>query len=243
MIRKLLLLVFALLFSCSSMIPSKKVKIGIDPTFFSSPVGHKHALVYAFTIELLSEIFKPTKFNIIFGELNFDNTLDSLNENKSDLIISSLPVRYETCKLYNFSNTLLCLGDVFVSRKSESLDFSSYRGKIIAIESNPEIVALFANYSDITLSYYSYIPEVLEMIANYTVDGAIIPALSLSSHLSIEHRRLLNIGTKQLTETGLKLLSLKNKNSGIINIFNKRLALLIKNGRYQKLLKKWNLTP
>jgi ABC-type amino acid transport substrate-binding protein len=242
MVNKIFISIFILFASCSSIIPSKKVTIGIDPNFFSSPIGNKQALVYPFTVELISEIFKPTKFNILFQELAFDNLVDNLNESKSDLIVSSLPIRYETLNLYNFSNILLPLGDIFVSRKKESLDFAFYGGKIIAIENKAEIVSLFANYTDITLTYYSYIPEVLEMIINYTVDGAVIPALLLFSHLSEEHRRLLNTGTTQLTSTGLKLTSLKNKNSGIINIFNKRLAVLKNDGTYQKLLNKWNLS-
>jgi polar amino acid transport system substrate-binding protein len=246
MIRKLflfILLPFLLAFaSCSKIIPNKKIKIGLDPTFFSSPVGNKGALVYAFTIDLLSEVFKNTNFDVFYQELNFDNTIDSLKENQSDLIISPLAIRYETLQLYHFSNSFLSFADIFISRKEEKEDFSFYKGKIIAIPENPEILSLFANYPEITLAYYSFIPSVLEMIANYTVDGAIVPSILLSSHLSSEYRRLLNIGSKNLTDRGLRLLLLKNKNKGVINIFNKRLAHLIEDGTYQKLLNKWTLS-
>lgn len=242
MIKKLSFIVLILFVSCSKIIPNRKVRIGVDPTFFSSPVGNKQGVVYAFSMELLSEVFDPTRYDIIYKELSFDNTLDSLNDGDSDLVISSLPIIYETSKLYTFSSTFLSLGDVFVTRKNEKADFSFYNGKIIAIRNNPEIVSLFANYPEVTLSYYSFIPAALEMIAGYTIDAAIIPYISLSSHLSSEYRNLLNIQTNRLTDKGLRLISVKNKNKGIIRTFNKRLASLIDNGSFENLLIKWNLT-
>lgn len=247
MIKKItvffLVLTLSVLSSCAKIIPSKKIKIGVDPTFFSSPVGNKQGLVYAFSMELFEEIFKPTRYDIIYQELSFDNTLQSLDELTSDLVISSIPILFETKLLYNFSSTFLSLGDIFVSRKNEtSANFKNYGGKIIAVSNNPEIISLFANYPTVKLTYYTFIPQVLENITNYSVDGAIIPYISLSSHLSPEYRRLLNIQTNKLTNTGLRLLSLKNKNNSIIKTFNKRLAILIDNGTFEKLLIKWNLT-
>ncbi len=228
--------------ACSNIIPKKQLRIGIDPTFLSSPVGTKQDLIYAFTIELFEEIFKNSRYIPTYKQLSFDNTLDSLADNLTDAIISSLSEDIITDSTYDFSSMFLSLGDVLVTRADEPLaNFKDLNGKIIAIQQWPNLISLFKNYPEVNLTYYTFIPEVLESISNYTVDGAIIPYLSLTCHLSMEYKHLLKVNPNKLTDIGLRLLTLSGKNDAVIKTFNKQLFLLIQNGTFEMLLEKWNL--
>jgi len=247
MLKKCFLIVILSLVSvftgCSAITAKQQLRIGIDPTFLSSPVGTKQNLVYAFTIELFAEIFKNSRYTPTYKELSFDNGLESLSSHSTDVIISSLSEDIITDSTYNFSSTFLSLGEVLVTRADEPLTtFNDLNGKIIAIQRWPNLISLFKNYPDVNLTYYTFIPDVLENISNYTIDGAIIPYLSLASHLSMEYRHLLKVHPKKLTELGLRLLTLSGKNEAVIQTFNNQLALMIKNGTVETLLEKWNLT-
>ncbi len=242
MIKKPLLLLFLLLGACSSWVPKREISIGIDPSFTMSPVGNKQGQVNAFTNELLEEIFKDTRFNIKYVQLSYDNLVDHVDSCGVDFIVSSLPQTLENRDTFNYTSMFLSLGEVFVTRHGAStLDYRNFTGKLIAIENQPSLLTLFSNYPMINLTYYNHIPQALEDIVTMKTDGALIPYISLSSHLSPEYRRLLKVNPSKLTSRGLYLLSLNDRCNLVKHTFNKRLAKLIDEGVYEKLLEKWDL--
>jgi ABC-type amino acid transport substrate-binding protein len=233
----------AILPSCSSWVPKKVVTIGIDPAFFSSPVGNKQGLVYAYVVELFEEIFTKTRYKVQFVELSFDNLLENVDDGSVDCIITSLLPSITTQKYYNFSDMFISLGDVFVTRSDMPFNLKKFSGKIIAVQQHPNIIPLFADYPAVNLTYYSQIPETLVKITNYSVDGALVPYLSLASTLSTEYKYFLKVDTSKFyTDTGLRLLTLKNSRRyrTLIPSFNKHLKTL--SSHRDQLLSKWNLT-
>ena len=182
----LVAVLIAIMPSCSSWVPRKVVTIGIDPAFFSSPVGNKQGLMYAYIVELFEEVFAKTRYEVQFVELSFDNLLESVDDGSVDCVITSLSPSITTQKLYKFSDMFISLGDVFVTRSDMSFNLKKFSGKIIAVQQHPNIIPLFADYPSVNLTYYSLIPEVLVKITNFSVDGALIPYLSLASTLSTE---------------------------------------------------------
>lgn len=240
--RKVLLLPLFCLYSCSTIIPQKKISIGIDPTFIQSPVGHKSALVNAFTNELLELIFKNTRFEITYQALSFDNMILGLEDQSSDLIISSMDMGFLEKKDFSFSNVFLPLGDLFVTRKNmQATTFADFSGKVIALPTGSNLLSLFAPYCTVKINYYDQIPQVLENLVSGRVDGAMIPALSLSASLAEEYRLLLKVSKNEYSNKGLRLISLKDAHSSVIKTFNKRLSTLQDDGTLHKLLQKWSL--
>ena len=242
MIRKYFALLFLLLGACSTWAPKKVISIGIDPTFTMSPVGNKQGQVFAFTNELLEEVFKDTRFSINYIQLSYNNMVDHIDDCKVDFIVSSLPQTLEDKDIFNYTSMFLSLGEVFVTRNGAStLDYRNFTGKLIAIENQPSLLTLFTNYPMINLTYYNFIPQALEDIVTMKIDGAMIPYISLASCLSPDYRQLLKINPTKLTSRGLYLLSMNNSCNLVKKVFNKRLAKLIDDGTYEKLLEKWGL--
>jgi ABC-type amino acid transport substrate-binding protein len=239
--KRFLPLIFLCTLSCSGFIPKKKVKIGIDSSFTESPVGTKQADVYAFTNELLEIIFFDTRYEIVYRDLSWDSMIFELDNHTSDLIVSSIPELFESEKAYSFSAMFLSLGDIFVTRKNmPEANFNDFSGKIIAIQESAPLSS-FEPYPKINITYYQSIPEALKELASYKIDGALIPYISLASFLSEQYRYLLKFSNNKYTDTGLHLLSLKNAQQDVIKTFNRRLANLIEDGTFEKLLIKWRL--
>ncbi|MCH9623855.1 MAG: Arginine-binding extracellular protein ArtP [Chlamydiia bacterium] len=214
----------------------------MDPSFMNSPVGNKQADVYAFTNELLEMVFKETRYEIVYKDASWDDMLFGLKEHTADLIISSMPTSYEAEKDFSFSAMFLSLGDIFVTRKNISAaNFGDFNGKIIAIQEHAPLLSTFQSYPNVNITYYQSTPQALEEIASSKIDGALIPYISLASFLSEEYRYLLKFSNNKYTNTGLRLVSLKEMQQQVIRTFNTRLATLIEDGSLEKLLIKWNL--
>ncbi|MCH9811237.1 transporter substrate-binding domain-containing protein [bacterium] len=242
--RQVLIISLLLLSSCSQItLPSKQVRIGIDADFIEAPVGHKSAAVNAFTNELLEVIFKPTRYQIIYIPLSFDNMEQNLETKNTALIVSSKEMLYLAKKEFSFSSMFLSLGDVFITRRTMQVtSFSDFEGKIISLPTRSELIPYFAPFKDLQLNFYTSIPQTLENLVSGRADGAMIPYLELSSNFGVEYQRLLKVSKERYTDRGLRLLSLKGKNMAVLRTFNKRLAAMKDDGSYDALLKKWNLT-
>lgn len=234
--------IFLSLISCSSLTRGKVITIGIDPSFELAPVGNRNGPVHAFCVELIEKAFKQTPYSVNYVTLSFTNKERSLHNGECDIIVSSITPNFDTNTMYSFSSTFLPLGDVFVSRVNERMNIKDYAGKIIAVPNNPKIISLFANYPMINLTFYqTNTVHVLESIANYTVDGAIVPLLYLSSHFSKEYMRLLQVHPRIMTNTALRLISKKNTHIRALKTFNEQVALMKQSGNLKRLYKKWQL--
>ena len=241
--KRALILLLAGLISCSQVsLPTKQVRIGIDADFINAPVGHKSAAVNAFTNELLEEVFKPTRYQIIYVALSFDNMEQNLETGNSALIVSSKDKLYLAKKEFSFSSMFLSLGDVFVTRRSiQAKSFSAFEGKIISLPAGSDLASFFAPFPNIQLNFYISIPQTLEDLVSGKTDGAMIPYLELASAFGVEYERLLKVTREKYTTKGLRLLSLKGKNQDVLQTFNKRLATMMDDGSLDALLQKWNL--
>lgn len=243
--KSILFLLFTnllLVISCSRFSPPKTITIGIDTAFFGSQVGNKGALVHAFLLDLFEETLNKDGYRIKYQEISFGADLDCLKDQTCDFIVSSLGSDFRTNELYSFSDKALPLGEVFVTRKDMPTTFKGYGGKIIALPYNNNLVRLFSKHPNVTLTHYLLIPQALNDIVIFLIDGALIPYLSLSSHLSLQMRPYLNISSIIYSDTALRLVSLKDKHRSTQKTFNKGLSSIKNDGTYQKLLEKWNLT-
>lgn len=234
----LLALIFA---GCTTWAPQKVIKVGIDPTFFTSPVGRKENLVYAYIIELFEDFFASTHYTIEFHQLSFDNLLDCIDDKNCDLVITSLTPHEETRALYDFSDPLINLGDVFITRKEDKgKPFAQFAGKMIALQRKPNIQSIFAPFPSIVLTFYTNISDTLTEIINYKLDGALIPILQLQSYLSPEFKPYLNFNPdKFYNNEAIRMISLKNQNGHILRLLNARLKS--RSSFINHLLKKWEL--
>ena len=245
MIKKTIIKIFlsSILFtcSCSNILPYKTVRIGIDPEFISCMIGNRQDLVHGYTVELFENIFSRSRYFIEYQNVSIINMSTRLSNDRVDLIVSCMPIDFLSLNNFEFSSPFLKLSDVFVTRKNSPKNIKGFKGKIIAINQNGNLLKLFSLYPDVMTTFYTSIGSVLQDIATFKVDGAIVPYLETLSYLSPSYKKELSIHDLDVTTNGLRAIAIKKKNIPIIRHINKRLLKMKKNGEIEKLQKKWSL--
>lgn len=235
-----LILTCALLFiGCSKK--EKRLRIGIDPEWYSLQLMGKEGNVLAFSNELLREIGKTQGFSFDQITKSWDNLLEGLEEREYEAILSSLrPYLFRENK-YQFSELYLATGPVLVLKKGHSgMGNGNLMNKEIGVDTQANEALLAAHYQGATVRYYGTVPQLINAILNEEIDGALINVITAQSFVKQPHEGELEIASFPLNNAGLRFITL-SKEKELVGSFNKGLKEAKEKGIYQKLLKKWAL--
>ncbi len=237
--KGIILSVFLFLASCGIQSNNGTYNIGIDPTWYPLEVEQKQAQVMAFSNEILQEIAKIEKLELKITKMSWDNLEDGLMKKQYDAILSSKQpyIFYE--KLFGFSDPYLMTGPVLLILTSST--FQGMQGKEIGVIAGSSDIALLEKTPGIILRTYETPPQMLNAVASGNIDGAVIQVLMAESYTQDLYQGKLKIVTSPLDDEGIRMITLYNKNNDLINYFNDGLNQLKQNGKYLKLLQKWNL--
>ncbi|WP_420421447.1 substrate-binding periplasmic protein [Simkania sp.] len=239
--RFFLVIVLSLtLVGCGSK--GKTYTVGVDPTWFPLNLAGKEPNVFAFSNELLLEISRHEGINFDRLNLNWDNLTMGLEEGKCDAILSSVyPYVFELRK-YDFSELYLNTGPVLLIKGDSMLNVSgAMEGKEIAVR-NQEQEALFIRlYPKAIVRYYNQIPNALNALVGDYVDGVVVGYIPATAFVEDLYEGKLKIATPPLNEAGLRLLTVHEEHPELIEAFNRGLGKVRSSGKYEILLKKWDL--
>lgn len=242
MLRVILVFFFSLLLSCSG---GKKptYNIGVDPSWYPLDLAGQQKLLLAFSIELLQEISREEKLQMAVTRLNWDNLLWALREKKTDAVLSTVQPYVFYQKKYVFSDPYLLTGSILiVPENSKYTGIDKMVGKEIGLLRGSSAAVLLQRIPGLILRAFDSIPETLNNLEAGHIDGALIDApLAMSYIRDLYHGKLKIVGNP-IGDQGLRLVSLHTAHPILIDQFNKGLALIKKNGKYEQLLKKWGLS-
>ena len=226
--------------SCGSGSKEKSYYIGIDPTFYPLDLGKKEKNVYGFTRELLLEMTEHLNARFFVVKANWDNLFDGLEEHKYQAVFSAkYPYIFMKDK-YNYSNIMLNTGYALTVRKNEKArSLEDMQEKLVGYIRGEESINLLEKYPDIIVKIYDSMPLLLADVNNGFLDGALVQVIKGTSFVNNLYSDTLEI-TPSITDHGIRLISNK-ENEKIIELFNKGLEKLEKDGILSKLMKKWNL--
>lgn len=245
MLRKILLFTLVILTclvnSCTKG-TGKTYKIGIDPNFFPLELGGKSPNVLAFSTELLEEVAKLKKVAFLKINRSWDNLIIGLNDNYYDAALSALNPNIINLTKYSFSNSYLDAGPVLIVPITSSVktlkDLSS---KTIALEKGANEISLLSQYPEIEFAFYNSMVEALEDTARGQYDACLIPAIPAYAYIQDLFSKSLKITTPPLTNDALRLITQKDMNPALINLFDQALDDLKSNGKLEKLCNKWKV--
>jgi|JI10StandDraft_1071094.scaffolds.fasta_scaffold01504_20 polar amino acid transport system substrate-binding protein len=234
----LVLMVF--LVSCG--VKGKTYLIGIDPSYYPTPLGGKEANVYAFSNDLLRAISHEEGVFFEIVTVAWDSLTDGLKRRQYEGMLSSLTPRPMLERVYMFSESFLSTGPVLVIRKGVKVSSVNYlKGKEVGVNTLNNEALLMEEYPGVNIHYYDSIPNVLDEIVSDQIDGILIDYFLVSNYLRNLYYGKVSIATPPLNNAGLRLISLEGENEELIKVFNRGLDKLRSNGVYEKLLKKWEL--
>jgi len=235
----LCLMVFALS-GCSKN--SKKVyRIGVDPTFFPMDFMGKQAQVFAFSNELLQEIGEIEGVTFERVNRNWDNLIEGLREEGYDGMLSSVRPFVFNKKKYSFSKLYLPNGPVLVVKKGSSItSLKDMNGKTLGVIPGSDAAGIIDTYPKIDQVPYQSISQVLNDIQNERVSGALasyIPAISYVEDIYSN----LTIKMPPINDVGLRMITLFERDSELIELFDRGLSKLMSSKKYEELTLKWSL--
>lgn len=242
MIRRFLLLIILTLTLGSCQVKGKTYTIGIDPSWFPLNFQGKESNVFAFSNELLHEISSCEGVNFVQINRNWDNLNLGLEEKKYDAILSSIYPHLFELKTYSFSNLYLNTGPVLITKIDSEISIKSdMRGKEIAVGSKENEALFIRLYPEVIIRYYNKIPNALNALISDFVDGIVVNYIPATAYVQNLYDGKVKIATPPLNDAGLRLITMYKQNPELIEAFNRGLEKMRDSGKYDKLLKKWNL--
>lgn len=229
--------------SCGCESKGKVVRIGIDPDWYPVSFGAQQSFVNGYTEELLLEAARYTGIDFEKYSANWDNLLEGLKKKKYDAVLSSLPPYNFNQAQFDFSENFLRLGPVLIVPIGSSRnDLNKMSGELVGVLTGDPAVLVLNQHPDIILRNYASIPELLDSIANGEVEGGLLNQIPATAYVKDLYSNKLKIVDGPLTDAGLHLVSLKDKNHHLIQQFNKAIAQMEKKKKLQSLQQKWHLS-
>jgi polar amino acid transport system substrate-binding protein len=221
---------------------SGSYKIGRDSSWFPLSLGEKTANVNGFTNALVQEISQETKESMVIADLSSDQLFARLDHGEISGAFTSITPNAENQKKYSFSEPYLLLGPVLVVPVTSPVQSLAQLGvSRVGVSQYDDSILIVQKFPSIQIELYENMPSALDDLASGKLDGVLIS--NLEGHTLVPARYLgkLKIVTTPLSQKGLRLITVKEKNSALIKYFNDGLNRLRTKSRYSALIEKFNV--
>ncbi len=225
--------------------PKKEVfVVARDATWYPLNFFGKEKNVVGFSDELLLEIARIKDFHVNIISAPPGDLLEYLDEGQTDGILSSLTPDVILNEQYLFSEPYYSLGAVLiVDLNSPIKGVQDLQGKYLGVMRGSPVLFNIGIYPSLKVVTYDSQTTMLEDIVRDRIDAAILNQLTAYSMVNGYFKGRLQVITKPLTQEGLRLVTHRGmKRRRIVEDFNEGLEEIRRNGTYQKLLSKWDLT-
>ncbi|AMD95825.1 basic amino acid ABC transporter substrate-binding protein [Leptotrichia sp. oral taxon 847] len=237
----LTLLVFGLT-SCGgskSAKDSKKLRVGLNAVF--APFEYKeNGQVVGFDVDLINEIAKDLNYETEIVDQSFDGLIPSLKAGKIDVIVSGMTATEDRRKSVDFTDDYFVSKQLYIRKKGNSaVTSSTLKGKKIGVllGSIQEILARKIDGA-IVVPNKSIVNTILDLKMGK------VDALILDNVVAIEYMKKnpeMEIFYEKQDKEGMAMAFDKGKDTELIQKINAELKKLKENGKYDELLKKYNL--
>ena len=225
---------------------SSTYEIGIDPSWYPLEAIGQEKNIFAFSVDLLTEIAKIESMQISILKMNPNNLLFNLDAKNYDAILSTMRPYTFNLKNYAFSELFLKTGPVLIVPKDSKIEgIKTVRGKKIGVVKGSSATVILQTLPGIILEGFDSAPETLIALEQKEVDGVAIGVLLAQNYVQNLYTDQIKIVTDPLDAEGLRLITLTSfkRSANLIHHFNSGLTIYKKSGKYERLLKKWGLSP
>lgn len=215
--------------------------IGQETMLASLSLMGKEKNISAFNEELLTAIANEESFHVkIFPS---PHPIEDLENGTIQGILTAIQTSYLYENQFNFSHPFFLTGPVLIIPSTEfSSLWNERRKKIVAIQPNSPLLRSLEQDPSMQIKFYDDILPALADLRAKKIDGAIFPAIPAYTYAEIFYKNEIKIATDPLTDEGLRLVTLKNKEGNeLMEKFNEGLLKLKKNGTYNNIMKHWDL--
>lgn len=208
------------------------------------PFEYKDGDTYVgFDMDLMAAIAEDQGIKYTMDNVGFDAALQKVSSGQADAVIAGCSIKKERQQTYDFSDPYYASGVIFATKKDSTVaKIEDLKGKTVAVKMG----TMGKEYADKVAEQYGYTTKTFEDSTNmidavlsgqadaYIEDTAVIAD-------TINSGKELKMIGEQVEVTPYGFAVLKGKNAELLEKFNAGLKNLMKNGKYEELLKKYNL--
>ncbi|MCP5509611.1 MAG: amino acid ABC transporter substrate-binding protein [Chlamydiales bacterium] len=239
--KRIFICLACLLVGCGSMAKSP-YRIAVDPSWYPLDLMGKEANVYAFSSDILKAISKKEGIPIDRVNVSWDDTLEGLQKDLYDGVLSPLPPYNFNRAKYDFSDLYLPTGYVLViPARSSMKQLKKMQDAEIAVQKDSEAERILDLYPSTIPRFYVSPSVALDKLAKGEYKGVIMNVIPAVSFIEDKYADQLKISGDPLNDAGLRLIAIKGKRSELIEQFNEGLKKIKRDGTFDKLVEKWNV--
>ncbi|MCC5661379.1 basic amino acid ABC transporter substrate-binding protein [Nostoc sp. XA010] len=233
---------FLLIIACSNhgsnLTAKQTLKVAIQPTF--APFQFmKNGQLQGFDIDIVKGIGKSVGFQVEFENLRFEGMLGALQAGTVDAAVAAMSITKERLNTVSFSNPYFRSGLAITVRDNNQniTNFDSLRNKRIAVLLGTTGANEAKKVPGATIITLESTDQAFLDLINGNVDAVINDVPVILYALKTGSLRGIKIAGELLTQEyyGIPV----RKNSPNLNLINKGLDTIIKDGTYAQIYKKW----
>lgn len=241
----LLLLLLWWLFAgpASAAAHMKTYVIAIDSTWYPLQLMGRESQMTGFSEALLKSIAQESNLKINLVTNSPTRIFPDLENGRYNGILSSQPTNYFPSGQYLFSRSIYRLGPVLVVKENSKItSLDDLGGRIVGVVGDNLIITQIDDYPSIIFNSYRTASLALSDLEDNTIDGIIINALQGNTLLQGYYSGKFKVVSAPLTKDSIRLVLHKDSQAeDFIDLFDKGLKKLKRDGTYGNLIKAWDL--
>ena len=241
--QKALLAVATLAVAAMPAMAQTKLTFGSDATFPPMEFLDANKKLVGFDIELIQAVAKAGGFEAVVKNTAWDGIFAGLAAGDYDGVLSAVTITNERKATMDFSTPYVNAGQVIVvSKKTPSLTtLAMFKGKKVGVQIGTTGAIEVAKDKTITMKSYDEAGLAVEDLFIGRVDAVVIDSPTAASYVlqNDKYKGALMISSpKPFTEEHYGI-AVKKGNTKALDLINKGLAIVLKDGTVDKLAKKW----
>ena len=214
----------------------------MDPYFYPVVMHKRATMLSGFSLELLEEIGRIENVRFVPVQMSWNNLLYGLNKKTYQAALSVLQPYIFNEKKYVFSDAYFSIGLILiVQQNSKIFSLEDLNNKEIIIPRSPDLLQILEEYPDVFRTFYRSPEDGFNLLIQGKTTGAIIENYIASGFLQEPYPGKVTALPPLITNKGMYLVTTSGKDEEIIKLFNSGLEKLKTQGKYDALIKKWNL--
>lgn len=197
-------------------------------------------------MDILAAIAEDQGFKYEVKNEGFDASMGAVQSGQADGMIAGMTITDTRRETFDFSDPYFEDGQILVVKKdSEAQDLSDLRGKQIAVKTSTQGAAYAESKKDeydLKLVYYEDSPTMYTALKNGTDDACFEDRMVIQYTIDSENLDLKTVG-EVINPGEYGFAVQKGANAELLEMFNKGLANIKSNGKYDEILAKYNYQP
>lgn len=246
--KRFLVVILVLLFAawlirgCGGSEEEVTIRVGRDSSWYPLPIKVKAKNVLAFSDDLLRQTAEDLGVRVQLLTASTDTIISDLRNGEYDLILSPMEPSEESLGRYDLSSLYFATGPVLVVPIDSPISsIQDLVGKSVGVERRSQSSLALVRGGLIAVTPFDNMVIGLESLIRGEISAVIMGSTQAYSLVQGPYRTRLQIGSKPLTNEGLRLVSVKGTQAEFLEQFEATLRTMKSDGRYRQLLRKWAL--